>query len=91
VNLGVGPHPHWHVPGYCHQAGHPQPRHEPQPARYWVLAPNGYWFAMCEQCCATERRIGAENPDLAPAAITTYYYDHGADRSEQARQADHRP
>jgi hypothetical protein len=56
-----------------------------------VLAPNGYWFAMCEQCCATERRIGTENPDLAPAAITTYYYDHGADRSEQARQADHRP
>lgn len=65
-----GPFPHWHVPGYCHAGNTLQPRHEPRPAEYWWLAPNGYWFAKCAECCAKDRAIAAEWPDLAPVRIT---------------------
>jgi hypothetical protein len=73
---GDGPFPWWHVPGQCHNSA-PERRdtvkghHDQRPAVYWWLAPNGYWFAVCAECCARDRRIGAENPDLAAVRITT--------------------
>lgn len=46
-------------------------RHEQRAAEYWWLAPNGYWFAMCAECCAIDRQIAEEEPDLAPIRITS--------------------
>lgn len=66
----IGPYPHWHVPGWCHHSG-TQFHHGQRPAEYWSMAPNGYWFAECAECCAATRRIGAENPDLAPLRVCT--------------------
>lgn len=71
ANPEDGPFPWWHVPGWCHAGTSTVPRHEPRPAEYWSLAPNGYWFAECAECCAVTRRVGAECPDLAPLRVTT--------------------
>lgn len=64
-----GPFPSWHVPGQCHAGTRMVPRHEPRPAEYWSLAPNGYWFAECAECCAKTRSVGVDCPDLAPLRV----------------------
>jgi hypothetical protein len=70
-----GPFPHWHLPGYCHNGALERrdtaKGHGWRPAEYWWLAPNGYWFAVCAECCARDRAVVADMPDLWPLRITT--------------------
>ena len=67
-----GQHAHWHVPGRCDNLALSfRAACEESPA-YWALAATGYWFSYCTSCTASIRKVGAQDPDLAPLRVTTY-------------------
>ena len=47
-----------HQPGWCDGAAHKtlsrgaEPSGPPEPAAYWALGHNGWWFALCIGCTA---------------------------------------
>ena len=65
-----GPHPWWHLPGWCHNSTPRRHRHLPVRAEFWWLAPNGYWFAMCGDCLAEDLLLSLRMPDLAAVRVT---------------------
>ena len=51
----------------CYSCPHNRPK---QPAVYlWTCALSGNTVPLCVECCAYWRKIGRDEPDLAPSRI----------------------